>query len=133
MGGRYLRAVTSPTGVGDGTSGPPPRSDEDPDERLNRELIELLNELRVMLPGVHAIKEVAAELGNTPAVARASYVDPRLLDRYEEGVTIDSTIVRGDAPRERGDDEGLERSSRDVVEAAVLELLGDGRSERAAA
>ena len=35
-----------------------------------------------------AVKEVAAELGNTPAVARASYVDPRLLDRYEEGVTI---------------------------------------------
>src|SRR4029453_15675646 len=28
-----------------------------------------------------AVKDVAAELGNTPAVARASYIDPRLLDR----------------------------------------------------
>jgi len=33
----------------------PSTSDEDPDERLNRELIELLNELRVMLPGVQVL------------------------------------------------------------------------------
>lgn len=32
-----------------------------------------------------AMREVADLLGNTPAVARASYVDPRLVDRYEEG------------------------------------------------
>ncbi|MFI0424716.1 DNA topoisomerase IB [Spongiactinospora sp. 9N601] len=32
--------------------------------------------------------EVADYLGNTPAVARASYVDPRVIDRYEQGVTI---------------------------------------------
>jgi hypothetical protein len=52
---RYLFAVTTtPTGVGDGAS-PPPTSNEDPDERLNRELIELLNELRVMLPGVQVL------------------------------------------------------------------------------
>ena len=56
-GGRYLWAVTSsPTGVGDGASSPPSSPpDEDPDERLNRELIELLNELRVMLPGVQVL------------------------------------------------------------------------------
>jgi amino acid transporter len=30
-------------------------SDEDPEERLNRELIELLNELRVALPGVQVL------------------------------------------------------------------------------
>ena len=54
-GGRYLWAVTStPTGVGDGVSTPSP-SGEDRDERLNRELIELLNELRVMLPGVQVL------------------------------------------------------------------------------
>ena len=42
------------TGVGDGASRAT-SSDEDPDERLNRELIELLNELRVMLPGVQVL------------------------------------------------------------------------------
>ncbi len=32
-----------------------------------------------------AMREVADQLGNTPAVARASYVDPRLLEKYEDG------------------------------------------------
>jgi DNA topoisomerase-1 len=36
-----------------------------------------------------AIRAAADELSNTPAVARSSYVDPRLLDVYEGGVTID--------------------------------------------
>ncbi|HEX5200635.1 MAG TPA: DNA topoisomerase IB [Actinoplanes sp.] len=36
----------------------------------------------------HAMKEVAGLLGNTPAVARASYVDPRVIDRYEKGETV---------------------------------------------
>ena len=44
----------TPTDVGDGASGPGDR-DEDHEERLNRELIELLNELRVMLPGVQVL------------------------------------------------------------------------------
>jgi hypothetical protein len=39
---------------GDG-SGPVGRPDEQHDERLNRELIELLNELRVALPGVQVL------------------------------------------------------------------------------
>jgi DNA topoisomerase IB len=34
------------------------------------------------------MREVAEELGNTPAVARASYVDPRVVDLYHSGVTI---------------------------------------------
>jgi len=37
---------------------------------------------------VRAVKEVAHHLGNTPAVARASYIDPRVFDRYRDGVTI---------------------------------------------
>ena len=48
-----------------------------------------------------AVKEVAAELGNTPAVARASYVDPRLLDRYEEGVTITPRLAETGRRRSR--------------------------------
>lgn len=34
------------------------------------------------------VKEVAAQLGNTPAVCRASYIDPRIIDLYFDGVTI---------------------------------------------
>jgi predicted membrane channel-forming protein YqfA (hemolysin III family) len=45
----------TPSGVGDGDPNPSRDSDEDPDDRLNRELIELLNELRVMLPGVQVL------------------------------------------------------------------------------
>jgi DNA topoisomerase IB len=33
----------------------------------------------------HAMDEAADLLGNTPAVARTSYVDPRLIDLYDEG------------------------------------------------
>lgn len=81
-----------------------------------------------------AVKEVAAELGNTPAVARASYIDPRLLDRYEEGLTIRPALAQGDAFGEDGKDGGaVDPAFRDAVEAAVLDLLEDGRAERAAA
>ncbi|SBN61375.1 DNA topoisomerase-1 [Curtobacterium sp. 9128] len=37
----------------------------------------------------HAVKAASEVLGNTPTVARQSYVDPRLLDAYEHGETID--------------------------------------------
>jgi len=35
-----------------------------------------------------AIKEVAHYLGNTPAVCRASYIDPRVFDAYRAGLVI---------------------------------------------
>jgi DNA topoisomerase-1 len=35
-----------------------------------------------------AMRVTAAQLGNTPAVCRASYVDPRVVDHYLEGRTI---------------------------------------------
>jgi DNA topoisomerase I len=35
-----------------------------------------------------AVDHVSDALGNTPAVCRASYIDPRVLDRYRDGVTI---------------------------------------------
>jgi DNA topoisomerase I len=35
------------------------------------------------------VKEVAKHLGNTPAVCRASYIDPRVFDRHDGGVTIE--------------------------------------------
>jgi len=59
---------------------------------------------------MRAVKEVAHYLGNTPAVARASYVDPRIFDRYRDGETIraalgeiahdtDVTAIQGPAER----------------------------------
>jgi DNA topoisomerase I len=35
-----------------------------------------------------AVKEVSHYLGNTPAVARASYIDPRVFDAYRAGLVI---------------------------------------------
>ncbi|MEV7130740.1 DNA topoisomerase IB [Streptomyces sp. NPDC093260] len=35
-----------------------------------------------------AAREVARYLGNTPAVCRASYINPRVIELYEEGVTV---------------------------------------------
>ena len=34
------------------------------------------------------VNEVSGYLGNTPAVARASYIDPRVITLYEQGITI---------------------------------------------
>ena len=36
-----------------------------------------------------AVREVSAALGNTPSVARRSYIDPRVISLFEEGVVID--------------------------------------------
>lgn len=35
-----------------------------------------------------AVNQVSEALGNTPAVCRASYIDPRVIDRFRDGVTI---------------------------------------------
>ncbi|WP_251840242.1 DNA topoisomerase IB [Oceanitalea stevensii] len=35
-----------------------------------------------------AVKRVAEDLGNTPAVSRASYIDPQVIDSFERGNTI---------------------------------------------
>jgi DNA topoisomerase-1 len=43
---------------------------------------------------VQAMRLAADALGNTPAVAKSSYVDPRVLDRYEQGETIDPARLR---------------------------------------
>jgi DNA topoisomerase IB len=63
-----------------------------------------------------AIKEVARYLGNTPAVARSSYIDPRVVDRFMGGETILGTLEKLplDLPY-------TERQRR--VEKAVLDLL----------
>ncbi|MDQ6615556.1 MAG: DNA topoisomerase IB [Actinomycetota bacterium] len=69
-----------------------------------------------------AMDEVATTLGNTPAVARRSYVDPRVVDRFVEGRTVRPSLDRlGQAP-------AIDLRigpARAVVEGAVLDLLTD--------
>jgi DNA topoisomerase-1 len=65
-----------------------------------------------------AIKSVAAYLGNTPAVCRASYVDPRVIDRYSDGETIAAALPTAAS----GPDLARPRVRR-RIERAVLELL----------
>ena len=70
-----------------------------------------------------AAQEVAHYLGNTPAVARASYIDPRVFDRYQAGVTIGGVI---DAFGDAGDYGAP--STQGPIEEAVLDLLEEERS-----
>jgi DNA topoisomerase IB len=66
-----------------------------------------------------AIDSAAALLGNTPTVARNSYVDPRVLDCFEEGRTIRATILR--LPSDPA-------AVQDRLDRAVARLLtGEGR------
>jgi DNA topoisomerase I len=66
-----------------------------------------------------AVAEVAEALGNTPAVCRASYIDPRVFDRYRAGSTIEPQLAA--AARN-----GSARRLQPEIEAAVLHLLGIG-------
>lgn len=66
------------------------------------------------------VSEVAGYLGNTPAVARASYIDPRVIQSYEEGRTIASAL--GDLGR---DTDFGDLATRGRAESAVLKLLAD--------
>jgi DNA topoisomerase I len=64
-----------------------------------------------------AVQEVATYLGNTPAVCRRAYIDPRVIDRYRDGRTIVGALD------EVG---GLDVESTEVrerIEAAVVGLI----------
>ena len=74
------------------------------------------------------VKEVAEKMGNTPAVCRASYIDPRVITLYEDGVTVAADLEA------LGEDVGLgEPAFQGAVEAAVLRLLRDDPAEHALA
>ncbi len=70
------------------------------------------------------MREVSEHLGNTPSVARASYVDPRVVDLWEDGVAITPVVQALGAdgaadvtPGERSED------AQEALERAVLQLL----------
>ncbi|HEY3559058.1 MAG TPA: DNA topoisomerase IB [Kribbella sp.] len=63
------------------------------------------------------LQEVSDHLGNTPSVARASYVDPRVVDQYEHGRTIAATVERvGDDLGDEDARAGLERSVNKILD-----------------
>jgi DNA topoisomerase I len=68
-----------------------------------------------------AIDEVAAYLGNTPAVCRASYIDPRVLDAYDAGLTIRPALERVAAEVRPGQ----LPIHQPELERAVLDLIGE--------
>ena len=61
-----------------------------------------------------AVDQVSETLGNTPAVCRASYIDPRVLDRYRDGATINPP------PSSNG---RLSAKARRQIEREVIELV----------
>lgn len=77
---------------------------------------------------VAAIKETAEHLGNTPAVCRSSYINPRVLDLFDEGRTISAHgwSRRGIDPH--NDIEALKAAA----ETALLAMLADGEDLAAA-
>ena len=38
------------------------------------------------------VKDVAEHLGNTPAVARSAYIDPRVVERFEKDDTVEDAL-----------------------------------------
>ena len=72
-----------------------------------------------------SVRGVAEVLGNTPAVARRSYIDPRVFDRYLSGWTIGGELDR------IGGLSGPDDRRRLRIERAVLDLLHDDRASPA--
>jgi DNA topoisomerase I len=70
-----------------------------------------------------AVTEVAHYMGNTPVVCRASYIDPRVFDRYRSGLTIAGALT------DLADVDSFgEPSHQGAIEVAVLDLVEDKRA-----
>ena len=67
-----------------------------------------------------AVKEVSHYLGNTPAVCRASYIDPRVFDAYDGGLIIRPAL---EAAAEAADD--APAIHQPALEKAVLDLIDE--------
>ena len=79
-----------------------------------------------------AVVAVAENLGNTPTVCRGSYINPRVIELFREGVTIDRAVSRLQRDRAGGKEpDQLDRDSlvtigrAPTVERAVLKMLDD--------
>ncbi|KOX22059.1 hypothetical protein [Nocardiopsis sp. NRRL B-16309] len=70
----------------------------------------------------HVTREVAAYLGNSEAVARHSYIDPRVFRLHERGVTVSASLPALGCEAAPG-----EPATRGRVERAVLRMLREHR------
>ncbi|MEK6229357.1 MAG: DNA topoisomerase IB [Actinomycetota bacterium] len=70
------------------------------------------------------VDEVARYLGNTPAVCRASYIDPRVFDRFDGGLTIGGVL-----PELAADADEWPAVQRSVEEGVLDLIAGDEESE----
>jgi DNA topoisomerase I len=68
-----------------------------------------------------AVQEVAGYLGNTPAVCRASYIDPRVFDAYQGGLVIARPVL--DEATDAGP--GQLAIHQRKLEEAVLDLIDE--------
>jgi DNA topoisomerase IB len=66
-----------------------------------------------------ALEVVAEELGNTPAVARKSYVDPNVFEAFTRGRTIERALSR------IGSNDRSDPAIRLRIERAVIRLLSE--------
>lgn len=64
------------------------------------------------------MREVAEYLGNTPTVARASYVDPRVVEAYDQDKTIAAVLTELGADADFG-----QLATAGTVERAVIDLI----------
>ncbi|TMR25509.1 DNA topoisomerase IB [Nonomuraea turkmeniaca] len=64
------------------------------------------------------MREVAEYLGNTPTVARASYVDPRVVEAYDQDRTIAAVLTELGADADFG-----QLATAGTVERAVIDLI----------
>ncbi len=72
-----------------------------------------------------AIKEVAHYLGNTPAVARSAYIDPRVFDRFDGGLTIAGVLPELSGEQLQWPD------VHGAIEQGVLDLIAADRDSDA--
>lgn len=80
------------------------------------------------------MREVAEALGNTPAVARGSYVDPRVVAAYEHGQTIIVAARRASrARRPAAAQEILEKATRALIRRVAKSDSASGRPAAKAA
>ncbi|NUV52174.1 DNA topoisomerase IB [Streptomyces coelicolor] len=68
-----------------------------------------------------AVREVSGYLGNTPAVCRASYINPRVIELFEEGVTVAPALPHLGHEAAHG-----VPATQGVAERAVLTMLRTG-------
>ena len=65
-----------------------------------------------------AVEQVSVYLSNTPAVCRGSYIDPRIIDRFDSGETIRQALDRAVDRSDPG-----EFPDRERIERAVIRLI----------